>query len=115
MSKRNLRARMVVGAAALAIGVTFSAAAVAQYGRNVNDGGLVNVPGAQTQPGPYQYYNYAAAPATSYKYPVGRSVNDGGLVAEPTPARQLRRAVAASPAPSAPHYGRNPDDGGLVN
>jgi len=117
MNKRNLRARMVIGAAALAFGVTFSAAAFAQYGRNVNDGGLVNVPGAQPQPGQYHYYNYnsyAAVPATAYKYPVSRNVNDGGLVAEPAPGSQAR-AAAVSPVRSVPHYGRSPDDGGLVN
>lgn len=106
---------IAAGVAVLALGAAFSAApAMAQYGRNVNDGGLVNIASAQPQAGHYQYYNYAAAPAIAYKYSVGRSVNDGGLVPEPPAVRQ-RRTAAVSTAPAAPHYGRNPDDGGLVN
>jgi hypothetical protein len=99
---------------ALALGAVFSAApAMAQYGRNVNDGGLVNVPGAQPQPSANQYYNYSYSPApTAYKYPVGRGVNDGGLAPEPPAVRQPR-AAAVSPAP-APHYGRPVNDGGLL-
>lgn len=101
--------------AVLVLGAAFSAApAMAQYGRNVNDGGLVNVPGTQPQPGRAQYYNYATQPSTDYKYPLGRNVNDGGLVATP-PATRQPRAAAVATAPSAPHYGRNVNDGGLVN
>lgn len=109
-------AKIAAGLAVVALAVAFSAPAMAQYGRNVNDGGLVNVPGAQPQYGQPQYYNYNYAPASAadYKYPVGRGVNDGGLVAEPPAARQPR-ASTASAVPAAPHYGRSPDDGGLVN
>jgi hypothetical protein len=109
------RSKIAVGLAALVLGAAFSAApAMAQYGRNVNDGGLVNVPGAQAQPSAYQYYNYSYSPApTAYKYPVGRGVNDGGLVPEPPAVRQPR-AAAAPAAPSAPHYGRPVNDGGLL-
>ena len=108
------KAKIAVSLAVVALGAAFSAPAMAQYGRNVNDGGLVNVSGAQPQAYQYYNYNYAPASAADYKYPAGRNVNDGGLVPTPPAVRQPR-AAAATPAPAAPHYGRNPDDGGLVN
>ncbi len=117
---RKQMPKIAVGLAALALGAAFSAApAMAQYGRNVNDGGLVNVPGAQPQPTEYRYYNYnnTSVPSTDYKYPLGRNVNDGGLVPEPAATVQPRaaRTHAVASAPTAPHYGRPVNDGGLVN
>jgi len=106
------KAKIAVSLAVVALGAAFSAPAMAQYGRNVNDGGLVNVPGAQPQGHQYYNYNYAPASAADYKYPAGRNVNDGGLVPTPPAVRQPRAAAAT---PAAAHYGRNPDDGGLVN
>lgn len=115
MHKEITRTKIVTSLGALALGVALSSVpAMAQYGRSANDGGLVTVSGAQPQAAAAQYYNYAAGQPTAYKYPLGRSANDGGLVAEPAGA-PIPLAHAVSHAASAPHYGRSPNDGGLVD
>jgi hypothetical protein len=97
MTKRNLRARMLFGVAALAFGVTSTAAAFAQSGpyypsdRKLDDNGSVYEPG----PGPgaaarayvareERVHLTPVAPARQY-YPTDRKPDDNGSVDEPGP------------------------------
>lgn len=100
MNKQNI----AISIAALALSTALaSVPAFAQnYGRNVNDGGMVTtVPGATSQPSTPQQPS-----APSY----GRNVNDGGMVAEPTGQRPLYNSV---PDSTPPHYGKPLNDGGM--
>ena len=105
MKLQTLRPRIAI--VALALGATLCSVPAFAQARNVNDGGLVNVPAGSTLNGGS---HIASAPN------MGRNVNDGGIPAEPT-AAQLKQAaknkVAQKPAPQ--HFGRNVDDGGPVD
>jgi hypothetical protein len=113
MSKQNMRTKMTVGVAALALGaVLASVPAFAQStGRNPNDGGLITTPSGAQQSGRTLYNS--AAPQTSAAPHYGRNANDGGLVDEPSGAQSTARSTPQQ-APAPAQYGRNPNDGGLV-
>jgi hypothetical protein len=96
MTKRNLRTKMLIGVAALAFGVTATAAAFAQStyyptSRRLDDNGSVYEPG----PGPgFASSAYVARqervtpvqPARQY-YATDRKADDNGSVDEPGPGR----------------------------
>jgi hypothetical protein len=102
--------QITIGIAALALGVAFAAApasAQARYGRALNDGGLVDGPGAPSKP---IYNEVKPMPATTPHF--GRAFNDGGIVDAP-PAALMAANARIKWAQSPPHYGRALNDGGF--
>jgi len=103
--------RQTVAIAALTLGIAIaSVPALAQnYGRNPNDGGLIQ---QQAQQGDYY------APQTSTKQSnapayYGRALNDGGMVPEPSGQQRLYNSAPDRTSNTPPHYGRAQNDGGF--
>jgi hypothetical protein len=103
--------RITIGIAALALGVAFASApasAQVRYGKALNDGGLVDGPGA---PAAKPLYNAVTpVPATSPHY--GKALNDGGIVDTP-PAPQMVANNRIKWVQNPPHVGRALNDGGF--
>ncbi len=113
MSKQNVRTKMTVSLAALALGATLaSIPAFAQTpGRNANDGGSVSAPGGGQSSGTKPLYNSVSQQKpTTPSY--GRNANDGGMVNEPSGGQPAGATSTPQQKPSAPS--RNPNDGGVV-
>jgi hypothetical protein len=101
-----MKMRITLGIAALAFAFASAPAFAQQHiGRNLNDGGLVDVP---STPASKPLYNSTVSVAPH----VGRGMNDGGQVDQPT-AAQMSAAGRTQWAQNPTHYGRNLNDGGF--
>lgn len=107
------RVSVVLSVAAAAFGsvLIMQPASAQNYGRNPNDGGLVQVQG--------DYYPPQTSTAPSAPPHYGRPANDGGLVdVQPSgPAlynsARTRTAKQVKTPATPPHYGRPLNDGGF--
>jgi len=114
MSKQNMRTKMTISLAVLALSAALaSVPAFAQQapGRNANDGGSLAVSGGGQQPSARPLYNSVSQqkPTTpSYS----RNANDGGMVNEPSGAERNGTNSTPQQKPGTP--GRNANDGGMV-
>jgi hypothetical protein len=98
---------IAMGLAALAFGALAAVPASAQnYGRNPNDGGLVQAQGGDYYP-PQKPTAQSSAPAY-----YGRPLNDGGMVQDRPAQRQLYNSAPQKTPTTPPHYGRPMNDGG---
>jgi hypothetical protein len=116
MQVKNRVTSIVIGSA-LAFGITLAASAASAQGypvgRGANDGGQVGMSGTASAATPRQR-RHSLAQRTGSAYPTGRGANDGGLV-QVSAGGPVRATRFVAPQPSAPHYGRNADDGGPVD
>jgi hypothetical protein len=110
-----MKKHITIGVAALAFGVALAsvpASAQTNYGKALNDGGMVDDYNSSATPAK-PLYNSAtpAAPATPH---YGKALNDGGITDEPSAAQQAAAKTQNKTVQqqTPPHYGKPLNDGG---